>query len=109
MIGIGIPISHRRMPRMISPLFLTFPKRQPVDEVPCGSWVFHWFWHLRAQNQHPSDPPVPPQVCSMEWRRLPTKGSSNLASIHLVDQPPFGLPLLPDRGHPAAFVFILWP
>ena len=39
MIGIGIPISHRRMPRMISPLFLTFPKRQPVDEVPCGSWA----------------------------------------------------------------------
>ena len=37
MIGIGIPISHRRMPRMISPLFLTFPKRQPVDEVPCGA------------------------------------------------------------------------
>ena len=40
---------------------------------------------------------------------FPTKGSSNLASIHLVAQPPFGLPLLPDRGHPAAFVFILWP
>ena len=34
MIGIGIPISHRRMPRMISPLFLTPPKRQRREEVP---------------------------------------------------------------------------
>ena len=34
-----------------------------------------------------------------------TKGSSILASIHLVAQPPFGLPLLPDRElHPVAFV-----
>ena len=37
MIGIGIPISHRRMPRMISPRFLTSPKRQPGDEVPCSA------------------------------------------------------------------------
>ena len=40
--------------------FLTFPKRQPVDEVPHGSWVFHCLVCDLPPSPHPGlVPPVP--------------------------------------------------
>ena len=66
MIGIGIPISHRRMPRMSSPLFLTFPKRHSVDEVPFGSSAFHYLGlrshRRRSTRLRPPRPGLIPPV-----------------------------------------------